>query len=66
MGRKFVMSDAVPLFVYTGVTCGVWHTGLLYKLRKIGIDGNLLSWITDYLDDKKQKVVFTLLSISPK
>ena len=35
----------------------VWHTGLLYKLRKIGIDGNLLSWVTDYLDDRKQKVV---------
>jgi hypothetical protein len=34
----------------------VWHTGLLYKLRKIGIDGNLLSWVTDYLDDRKQKV----------
>ena len=35
----------------------VWHTGLLYKLRKIGNDGNLLSWVTDYLDDRKQKVV---------
>ena len=35
----------------------VWHTGHLYKLRKIGIDGNLLSWVTDYLDDRKQKVV---------
>ena len=35
----------------------VWHTGLLNKLRKIGIDGNLLSWDTDYLDDRKQKVV---------
>jgi hypothetical protein len=35
----------------------VWHTGLLYKLRKIGIDGNLLSWVTDYLDDRKQKVI---------
>jgi hypothetical protein len=23
----------------------------------IGIDGNLLSWVTDYLDDRKQKVV---------
>jgi hypothetical protein len=31
------------------------NTGLLYKLRKIGIDGNLLSWVTDYLDDKKHK-----------
>jgi hypothetical protein len=35
----------------------VWHTGLLYELREIGIDGNLLSWVTDYLDDRKQKVV---------
>ena len=35
----------------------VWHTGLLCKLRKIGVDGNLLSWVTDYLDDRKQKVV---------
>ena len=26
----------------------VQHTGLLYKLRKIGIDGNLLSCVTDY------------------
>jgi hypothetical protein len=79
------MSDATPLFLYTGVTCErfqiygsnldigkdirfifcdiskafdrVWHTGLLYKLRKIGIDGNLLSWATDYLDERKQKVV---------
>ena len=31
----------------------VWHTGLLYQLRKIGIDGNLLSWITDYLVDSR-------------
>ena len=35
----------------------VWHTGLQYKLHKIGIDGNLLSWVADYLDDRKQKVV---------
>jgi hypothetical protein len=41
----------------------VWHTGLLYKLRKIGIDGNLLSWVTDYLDDRKQKVVLRWILI---
>ena len=35
----------------------VWHRGLLFKLRKIGINGKLLNWITDYLDDRKQKVV---------
>jgi hypothetical protein len=28
----------------------------------IGIDGNLLSWVTDYLDDKKQKVVLDRFS----
>jgi hypothetical protein len=33
------------------------HTGLLYKLHKIDIDGNLPSWVADYLDDRKQKVV---------
>jgi hypothetical protein len=33
------------------------NTGLLYKLHKIGIDGNLLNWVAHYLDDKKQKVV---------
>ena len=35
----------------------VWHKGLIYKLRRLGITGNLLSWITDYLGDRKQKVV---------
>jgi hypothetical protein len=50
------MSDAASLFLYTGVTCERFQ---IYgnKLRKIGIDGNLLSWDTDYLDDRKQKVV---------
>ena len=35
----------------------VWHKGLIYKLKRLGITGNLLSWITDYLEDRKQKVV---------
>ena len=35
----------------------VWHQGLLYKLRKIGIKGDLLLWFKDYLTDRKQKVV---------
>jgi hypothetical protein len=35
----------------------VWHTGLIYKLRKIGIDGKLLTWFKDYLSNRKQKVV---------
>ena len=35
----------------------VWHKGLIFKLRQYGIDGDLLTWITDYLDDRKQRVV---------
>ena len=34
----------------------VWHAGLLYKLKLIGIDGSLLAWITDYLKDREQRV----------
>ena len=35
----------------------VWHTGLLAKLKRIGIDSNLLKWFKDYLNDRKQRVV---------
>ena len=35
----------------------VWHKGLLYKLKSAGINGNLLQWFTDYLKDRKQRVV---------
>ena len=34
----------------------VWHRGLLYKLRQNGIKGKLLTWISNYLTDRKQKV----------
>jgi hypothetical protein len=47
------MSDATPLFLYARVTCERFQ---IYG-SKIGIDGNLLSWVTDYLDDRKQQVV---------
>lgn len=35
----------------------VWHKGLLFKIQKIGIRGNLLSWIKSYLSGRVQKVV---------
>ena len=28
-----------------------WHKGLLSKLKKFGIGGNLLKWFSDYLSD---------------
>ena len=35
----------------------VWHKGLLYKLQTVGITGQLLQWFTDYLNNRKQRVV---------
>ena len=35
----------------------VWHNGKLFKLKCVGINGNLLSWLTDYLSNRKQRVV---------
>ncbi len=34
----------------------VWHTGLIFKLRQYGINGNLLNWIINYLTSRRQKV----------
>jgi hypothetical protein len=33
------------------------HRGLLFKLKKMGIVGNLLLWFKDYLTNRKQRVV---------
>ena len=35
----------------------VWHQGILYKLKKAGIGGTLLTWFENYLKDRKQCVV---------
>ena len=35
----------------------VWHEGLLFKLKNIGISGPLLNWFKDYLNSRKQRVV---------
>jgi hypothetical protein len=35
----------------------VWHIGLLKKIESIGIQGPLLSWIKNYLSNRKQRVV---------
>ena len=34
----------------------VWHEWLLFKLRRIGIAGSLLSWSRGYLDQRHQRV----------
>ena len=35
----------------------VWHKGLLYKLQTVGITGHFLQRFTDYLNNRKQRVV---------
>ena len=35
----------------------VWHKGPLFKLEEHGIGDNLLTWLTSYLNNRKQKVV---------
>ena len=37
---------------------GVWHKGLLFKLRQNGIDGNLFEWLSSYLSQRRQRVCF--------
>ena len=36
----------------------VWHEGLIFKLRRCGISGQLLSMIQNFLADRKQRTVF--------
>ena len=35
----------------------VWHIGLLFKLKAYGVDGELLSLLENYLENRKQRVV---------
>ena len=35
----------------------VWHQGIIFKLKKLGINGDLLKWFQDYLDNRFQSVV---------
>ena len=42
----------------------VWHMGLLFKLRSAGVTGFLLSWYSDYLNDRKLRVVLSGASSS--
>ena len=35
----------------------VWHAGILHKLTNMGITGSLNDWYSNYLTDRKQRVV---------
>ena len=36
---------------------GVWHDGLIFKLKRCGVAGQLLSLIESFLNDRKQRTV---------
>ena len=40
-----------------GAFDSVWHVGLLYKLSQMGITGNTLRWIKDYLKERTYQVI---------
>ena len=44
----------------------VWHQGRLHKLKQNGISGNLLETLTDFLKDRKQRVVWNGQNLSRK
>ena len=35
----------------------VWEEGLIYKLKQNGVKGNLLKTLTNFINDRKQRVV---------
>ena len=35
----------------------MWHAGLLVKFHAAGVTGNVHAWFTDYLSNRKQRVV---------
>ena len=38
---------------------GVWHKGLLYELKCMGINGNLLKLVESFLSNRYQRVVLS-------
>ena len=35
----------------------MWHSGLIFKLERLGIGGNLLEFFKDYLNNRQQRVI---------
>ena len=48
---KFIFCDVSKAFDK------VWHRGLLYKLKKYGINGNLHKWFESYVCNRHQRVI---------
>ena len=58
--RQAIDSNQYSCMVFYNVSRAfdrVWHKRLLFKFRQHGIDGDLLNWTSDYLHDRKQRIV---------
>ena len=44
----------------------VRHEGLIFKLKQHGMEGNFLKWLTDYLNERQQKVIIRGCTSNPK
>ena len=42
----------------------VWHEGLIFKLKQNGIEGNLLNLFSNYLNNRRQRVVLNRMESS--
>ena len=60
MIHKGLDDDQKVAMVFLDITKAfdkIWHSGLLYKLKRIGINGDLLKLIESYLKNRSQRVV---------
>ena len=57
--RKSFANSGICLVAYIdlkGAFDSVWHDGLIYKLTKLGIKGNLLKWLENYFKNREIEV----------
>ena len=53
-----VTHEVFSVFIDTSKTFDKgWHNGIIFKLKPNGISGNLLDLLSDFLRDRKQRVV---------
>ena len=57
--RRALASRGVVVALFCDLSSAfdlVWHTGLLYKLSRCGVEGALLAWIRSFLTDRRFRV----------
>ena len=52
-----VLMSIVYFLTYLWLFDKVWHDGIIFKLKQNGISGNLLNLLSNFLRNRKQRVV---------